>query len=264
MGDADFPLGLAVRIRDLSKTYRINNAWLPGVSIKDDLWRLLSLRWIFAGDAQHAFHALRGISMDVRPGEVVGFLGGNGAGKSTLLKTLCRITPPSSGSIRYRGRVAQILEVGTGFHPDLSGRENIYLNGAILGMRKAEINARFAEIVAFSEIGEFLDEPVKHYSSGMFVRLAFSIAAHLDPDVLVIDEVLAVGDERFRSKCLNRVKSHFADKAVLFVSHDMAAVRSICTRTAVLDKGRLVFDGAVEDGIARYRELTGTGVEHRR
>ncbi len=249
----DCPPDLAVRIRGLGKTYRIHEAWLPGISLKDDLLRLATLRWLWRRDARREFHALDGIDLDVRPGEVVGILGGNGAGKSTLLKVLCRITPPSSGWIAYRGRVASILEVGTGFHPDLSGRENIYLNGAILGMRRAEINARFHEIVAFSEIGEFLDEPVKHYSSGMFVRLAFAIAAHLDPDVLIIDEVLAVGDERFRAKCLDRVRGHFASRCVLFVSHDMEAVRAICTRTLVLEHGRLVFDGAVEDGISRYR-----------
>ena len=254
MAEPDFPSDLAVRIRDLAKTYRINAALLPGISLKDDIVRLFTLRWLFKPKASdQEFEALRGISLDVRPGEVVGFLGGNGAGKSTLLKLLCRITPPKSGWIAYRGRVAQILEVGTGFHPDLSGRENIYLNGAILGMRRHEINDRFAAIVAFAEIGQFLDEPVKHYSSGMFVRLAFAIAAHLDPEVLVIDEVLAVGDEQFRVKCLDHVRSQFAQKAVLFVSHDMQAVRAICTRTVVLERGQIVYDGGVEEGIARYQ-----------
>jgi lipopolysaccharide transport system ATP-binding protein len=258
MAAPDFPDHLAVRIRGLVKSYRINDAWLPGVSIKDDIVRLATFRWLFQRARQHEYRALDGIDLDMRPGEVVGFLGGNGAGKSTLLKVLCRITPPTEGWIAYRGRVAQILEVGTGFHPELSGRENIYLNGAILGMRREEINTRFHDIVAFAEIGQFLDEPVKHYSSGMFVRLAFSIAAHLDPDVLVVDEVLAVGDEQFRAKCLDRVRSHFAKRAVLFVSHDMDSVRSICTRVAVLEKGRLVFDGPVEEGIARYRSQLAT------
>jgi lipopolysaccharide transport system ATP-binding protein len=250
------PADVAVRIRGLGKSYSIHDAWLPGVSLKDDLMRLVTLRWL--RKRRGAFHALTDIDLDVRPGEVVGFLGGNGAGKSTLLKLLCRISPPSTGWIAFRGRVAQVLEVGTGFHPDLSGRENIYLNGAILGMRRHEINERFHDIVAFAEIGEFLDEPVKHYSSGMFVRLAFAIAAHLDPDILVIDEVLAVGDERFRAKCLDRVRGHFRGKAVLFVSHDMDAIRSVCTRTVLLDRGRILFDGDVDTGIARYRKLVST------
>ena len=255
MDAIDLPDDVAVRIRGLRKSYRIHDAWLPGVSIKDDARRLLSLRWLWSRPPMHEHAALDGIDLDVRPGEVVGFLGGNGAGKSTLLKLLCRITPPSAGWIAYRGRVAQILEVGTGFHPDLSGRENIYLNGAILGMRRAEINTRFADIVAFAGIGEYLDEPVKHYSSGMYVRLAFAIAAHLDPDILIIDEVLAVGDEAFRGKCLDRVRRHFAasGRCVLFVSHDMDSIRAICTRVVVLERGQIAYDGAVDEGIRRYR-----------
>ncbi|MFM2090442.1 MAG: hypothetical protein RLZZ127_931 [Planctomycetota bacterium] len=251
------PPGLAIRIRGLRKEYRINDAWLPGVSLKDDIVRLATMRWLFQRPRVHQFHALAGIDLDVAPGEVVGILGGNGAGKSTLLKVLCRITQPTGGWIAYRGRVASILEVGTGFHPDLSGRENIYLNGAILGMRKQEINDRFQEIVAFAEITEFLDEPVKHYSSGMYVRLAFAIAAHLDPDILICDEVLAVGDERFRAKSLQRVREHFGRKAVIFVSHDMEAVRAVCTRIICMDKGAVVFDGPLDAGISRYRELAG-------
>jgi ABC-type polysaccharide/polyol phosphate transport system ATPase subunit len=246
------PDGLALRARGLGKTYRIHRGWVPGISLKDDLVRMLSLRWLREPGARD-FEALAGIDLDIAPGEVVALLGGNGAGKSTLLKLLCRITAPSAGWIAYRGRVAAVLEVGTGFHPDLSGRENIYLNGAILGMERDEINARFADIVAFAEIGEFLDEPVKRYSSGMHVRLAFAIAAHLDPDILVIDEVLAVGDEAFRAKCLRHVRERFAGRAVILVSHDMAAVASICTRGVVFDHGRLAFDGPVAEAIARYR-----------
>lgn len=254
--DSSLPPEIAIRVRGLCKTYRICSSSLPGISLRDDLARLVSLRWLRREEGRD-FRALHNVDLDVRPGEVLGLLGGNGAGKSTLLKTLCRITPPSAGTIAFRGRIAAVLEVGTGFHPDLSGRENIYLNGAILGMRRSEINQRFADIVQFSEIGEFLDEPVKHYSSGMHVRLAFSIAAHLEPDILVIDEVLAVGDEAFRSKCLSHVRTRFAGKAVIFVSHDMSAIRSVCTRTVVLEHGRLVFDGAVEEGIARCLSQAG-------
>lgn len=252
------PDGLAISIRGLGKTYRIHAAWLPGISLKDDILRLLTLRWLRDHQLQRDFPALSGIDLDVRPGEVVGILGGNGAGKSTLLKLLCRITKPTSGRIVYRGRIASILEVGTGFHPDLSGRENIYLNGAILGMRRQQINAVFQEIVTFAEVGEFLDEPVKRYSSGMFVRLAFAIAAHLDPEVLVIDEVLAVGDEAFRTKCLALVRERFARRAVILVSHDMEAIRSVCTRCLVLEHGRALFDGPVEESIARYRSAACT------
>ncbi len=255
--EPDLPADLALRIRGLGKSYRINDAWLPGISIKDDITRLLTLRWLWARSGKRQFQALDSVDLDVRPGEVLGLVGGNGAGKSTLLKLLCRISPPSAGSIRYRGRVAAVLEVGTGFHPDLSGRENIYLNGAILGLRRTEINARFSDIVAFAEIGEFLDEPVKHYSSGMYVRLAFAIAAHLDPDILVIDEVLAVGDERFRAKCLAHVRERFRDRAVILVSHDVESLRSVCTRAVLLDHGRIVFDGAVAEAIARYRAAQG-------
>ncbi|MBN8526493.1 MAG: ABC transporter ATP-binding protein [Planctomycetes bacterium] len=252
---SDLPDDVAIRIRGLSKSYTIHGRRLPGISLRDDILRCISLQWMRKAPT-HPFVALADVDLDVRPGEVVGILGGNGAGKSTLLKLLCRITRPSTGRIIYRGRIASILEVGTGFHPDLSGRENIYLNGAILGMRRAEINAVFDDIVAFAEIGEFLDEPVKRYSSGMFVRLAFSIAAHLDPEVLVVDEVLAVGDERFRSKCLERVRSHFARRAVLFVSHDEAMVRAICTRAIVLDHGRKLFDGDVQAALGLYHSLS--------
>ncbi len=251
----DLPDDLAIRIRGLGKHYTIHGRRLPGISLRDDILRFASLRWL-RRTPTHDFVALADVDLDVRPGEVVGILGGNGAGKSTLLKLLCRITRPSSGRIIYRGRIASILEVGTGFHPDLSGRENIYLNGAILGMRRTEINAVFDEIVAFAEVGEFLDEPVKRYSSGMFVRLAFAIAAHLDPEVLVVDEVLAVGDERFRTKCLERVRSHFARRAVVFVSHDAAMVQAICTRAIVLDHGRKLFDGEVPAALELYHSLS--------
>ena len=180
--------------------------------------------------ANRSFWALRDISFDVNAGEVIGIIGRNGAGKSTLLKILSRITDPTEGSIHIRGRLASLLEVGTGFHPELTGRENIFLNGAILGMRKAEIVAKFDEIVAFSEVEKFLDTPVKRYSSGMYVVLAFSVAAHLDPEILIVDEVLAVGDVAFQKKCLGKMGevSH-SGRTVLFVSHNMAAVENLCS-----------------------------------
>jgi lipopolysaccharide transport system ATP-binding protein len=186
------------------------------------------------------FWALRDISFAVRPGEAVGIIGSNGAGKSTLLKILSRITEPTRGEVVYRGRLASLLEVGTGFHPELTGRENIYLNAAILGMRRAEINRRFDEIVAFSEVEDFLDTPVKRYSSGMYVRLAFGVAAHLEPDILVVDEVLAVGDAAFQKKCLGRMGDVIQEgRTVLFVSHNMAAVSALCTRAILINHGRL-------------------------
>ncbi len=204
-------------------------------------------------DGFHSFWALNDVSFDVAEGEVVGIIGGNGAGKSTLLKILARITDPTKGVIHIRGRIASLLEVGTGFHPELTGRENIYLNGATLGMRKAEIDANFDEIVAFAEVEQFLDTPVKRYSSGMYVRLAFAVAAHLNPEILVVDEVLAVGDMAFQKKCLGKMSevSH-GGRTVLFVSHNMAAVENLCQRGVVLNKGNLVFDGSTRDAIQQY------------
>ncbi|MEZ0387292.1 MAG: ABC transporter ATP-binding protein [Verrucomicrobium sp.] len=204
-------------------------------------------------DSHEDFWALRDVSFEVQAGEIVGIVGRNGAGKSTLLKILSRITQPSAGRVTLQGRIASLLEVGTGFHPELTGRENIYLNGAILGMSRIEIRGRFDEIVAFAEVEKFLDTPVKHYSSGMYVRLAFAIAAHLDPEILVIDEVLAVGDAAFQSKCLQRINTVSKEgRTILFVSHNMAAVRSLCTRIVLLDHGQLQFDGPVSDGLSRY------------
>ena len=245
---------LAISVHDLSKSYRIHPAWMPGVSLRDDLRRLVTLRFLRDRPEVREFHALADIDLAIRVGEVVVLLGANGAGKSTLLKILCQITPPTSGSIHYRGRIASILEVGTGFHPELSGRENIYLNGAILGLSRADINAHFQEIVEFAEIGDFLDEPIKRYSSGMQVRLAFSIAAHLDADILVIDEALAVGDQAFRAKCVDHVRRHFFDgkRTVILVSHDLDTLRALGTRAVVLEHGRIAYDGPVEGGIARY------------
>jgi lipopolysaccharide transport system ATP-binding protein len=197
--------------------------------------------------------ALKDVSFSLRRGEVLGFVGRNGAGKSTLLKVLSRITEPTQGRVELRGRVSSLLEVGTGFHPELTGRENVYMNGTILGMKKAEIDARFDEIVAFSGVEAFLDTPVKRYSSGMKVRLAFAVAAHLEPEILIIDEVLAVGDADFQKKCLGKMQDVASGgRTVLFVSHNMAAVQSLCTRAIALRQGCLVDDGEPEAVIRRY------------
>jgi lipopolysaccharide transport system ATP-binding protein len=197
--------------------------------------------------------ALDDVSFELARGEVLGLIGANGAGKSTLLKVLSRITAPTEGRIVIRGRVGSLLEVGTGFHPELTGRENVYLNGAILGMRKAEIDRRFDEIVDFSGIERFLDTPVKRFSSGMQVRLAFSVAAHLEPEILLVDEVLAVGDAEFQRKCLGKMQDVTRQgRTVVFVSHNLAAVRSLCSRALLLAKGRLLFDGGTDEAVARY------------
>ncbi len=203
------------------------------------------------------FWALRDVSFEVKPGEVVGIIGRNGAGKSTLLKILSRITEPSTGRVQLKGRVASLLEVGTGFHPELTGRENIFLNGAILGMSRVEIKRKFDEIVAFAEVEKFLDTPVKRYSSGMYVRLAFAVAAHLEPEILIVDEVLAVGDAQFQKKCLGKMKEvSRGGRTVLFVSHNMAAVKSLTTRGVVLKSGSLVFDGASDVAVQFYTNLS--------
>ena len=199
------------------------------------------------------FWALKDVSFEVKQGEVIGIIGRNGAGKSTLLKILSRITDPTEGRIRIKGRVASLLEVGTGFHPELSGRENVYLNGSILGMSRAEIKAKFEEIVAFAEVEKFLDTPVKRYSSGMYVRLAFAIAAHLEPEILVVDEVLAVGDVEFQKKCLGKMHDvATGGRTVLFVSHNMAAVRQLTTRGLVLGKGQILYQGCPDKAIEIY------------
>ena len=206
-----------------------------------------------ARSSSEDFWALKDVSFEVKQGEVVGIIGRNGAGKSTLLKILSRITEPTTGSIRLRGRVASLLEVGTGFHPELTGRENIFLNGAILGMSRAEIRKKFDEIVAFAEVEKFLDTPVKRYSSGMYVRLAFAVAAHLEPEILIVDEVLAVGDAEFQKKCLGKMQEvSKGGRTVLFVSHNMNAVQKLCGKGIVLKAGRIQFNGKVEDSIQHY------------
>ena len=203
------------------------------------------------------FWALKNVSFEVKRGEVVGIIGHNGAGKSTLLKVLSRITEPTEGRITLRGRIASLLEVGTGFHPELTGRENIFLNGAILGMSRAEIKKNFDEIVAFAEVEKFLDTPVKRYSSGMYVRLAFAVAAHLEPEILVVDEVLAVGDAEFQKKCLGKMEnvSRSEGRTVLFVSHNMAAVRQLCSTSIVLKSGQVQFRGNTGSAIESYGDL---------
>jgi lipopolysaccharide transport system ATP-binding protein len=215
-------------------------------------------RAIVQGDEVEEFWALKDVSFDVRRGDVVGVIGRNGAGKSTLLKVLSRITEPTEGRIRIQGRVASLLEVGTGFHPELTGRENIYLNGAILGMTRGEIKSKFDEIVAFAEVERFLDTPVKRYSSGMYVRLAFAVAAHLEPEILVVDEVLAVGDAEFQKKCLGKMKDVAGHgRTVLFVSHNMAAVRALCSKALLLRSGRLALAGNTDDVILHYVDQHG-------
>jgi lipopolysaccharide transport system ATP-binding protein len=247
----------AIEVSGLSKRYVIEHESRHD-NLRDTLhhtarrlWR--RFRW-GTGFATEEFWALRDVSFSVAPGEVVGIVGRNGAGKSTLLKILSRITEPTSGSIKLRGRVASLLEVGTGFHPDLTGRENIFLNGAILGMHRAEIRHKFDEIVAFAEIERFLDTPVKRYSSGMYVRLAFAVAAHLEPEILIVDEVLAVGDVNFQRKCLGRIReiSQNGDRTVLFVSHNLQQVRQLCTRALLLQSGSLEFAGPVGAALNRY------------
>lgn len=204
-------------------------------------------------DSKEEFWALKDISFSVKPGEVVGIIGKNGAGKSTLLKILSRITPPTKGQIEVNGRLASLLEVGTGFHPELTGRENVFLNGSILGMKKTEIEKQFNAIVEFAGVEKFIDTPVKRYSSGMYVRLAFAVAAHLQPEILVVDEVLAVGDAEFQKKCLGKMNEVAGEgRTVIFVSHNMGAVSELCTRVIVIEEGNVVFDGSVDDGINRY------------
>lgn len=207
--------------------------------------------------SKEEFWALKDISFEVKQGEVIGIIGRNGAGKSTLLKILSRITEPTTGRFKLKGRVASLLEVGTGFHPELTGRENIFLNGSILGMSRQEIKDKFDEIIDFSGVVKFIDTPVKRYSSGMYIRLAFAVAAHLEPEILVVDEVLAVGDAQFQQKCLSKMGDIAIEgRTVLFVSHNMAAISSLCKKVIVLKKGMISFEGDVEGGITHYLKTT--------
>ncbi len=242
----------------LGKRYRISTR-PPATTLGERLAQLV--RAPFGGAAaDEELWALRDLEFAIPAGSAVGIIGRNGAGKSTLLKILSRVTPPTTGEVRLRGRVGSLLEVGTGFHPELTGRENIFLNGAILGMRRREIAARFDAIVAFAEVDRFLETPVKRYSSGMYVRLAFAVAAHLEPEVLIVDEVLAVGDAEFQRKCLGKMGEVAGEgRTVVFVSHSMQAVSALTQRVLLLDKGRCVFDGPTSDGLARYRAMQGVG-----
>jgi len=251
-----------IEVHDLAKRYVIAHEDSQGQyrSLRDTIAQKFSKLIRGQGlssTTKEEFWALQGVSFEVQQGEVVGIIGRNGAGKSTLLKVLSRITEPTRGSIKLRGRVASLLEVGTGFHPELTGRENIYLNGAILGMSRAEIVRKFDEIVAFSEVERFLDTPVKRYSSGMYVRLAFAVAAHLEPEILIIDEVLAVGDAQFQKKCLGKMESvaKGEGRTVLFVSHNMPVITNICSRTVLLRQGKVFFDGPSSEGVRKHMEL---------
>ncbi|MDQ3621014.1 MAG: ABC transporter ATP-binding protein [Verrucomicrobiota bacterium] len=230
-----------IEVESISKCYRLGS--IGATSLREELDRIWDRLRGRTSDAGHTsdFWALKDVSFKVQPGEILGIIGRNGAGKSTLLKILSRITEPTSGQIILRGRVASLLEVGTGFHPDLSGRENIFLNGAILGMSRIEIRSKLDEIVAFSEVDKFLDTPVKRYSSGMYVRLAFAVAAHLEPEILIVDEVLAVGDAAFQKKCLGKMRdvSSQEGRTILFVSHNLAAITSLCDTAVLLKSGRM-------------------------
>jgi len=267
----------SIQVNEISKRYRIGleqqvpSTFVEAISgwisrpIKNyrRLRRLTQFDNDQTAEQENIIWALRDISFNVKPGEVVGIIGKNGAGKSTLLKVLSRITHPTSGQVELLGRISSLLEVGTGFHPELTGRENIYLNGTILGMTKAEVDFKFEEIVEFSGVKRFIDTPVKFYSSGMRVRLAFSVAAHLEPEILLIDEVLSVGDAAFQKKSLGKMEEvSKAGRTVLFVSHNMGAVRSLCSRGLLLEKGTLVKDGDVDQVINEYlsnKDVSTTG-----
>ena len=251
-----------IKTENLQKEYRLGvigtgtlrhdlQSWFAKKRGKKDPNRRIGARDYEAGDT---FLAVNGIDLEVQRGERVGIIGANGAGKSTLLKLLSRITAPTEGHIAYRGRIASMLEVGTGFHPELTGRENIYLNGAILGMNRAEVDKKIDDIIAFSECEKFIDTPVKRYSSGMFVKLAFAVSAHLDAEILIMDEVLAVGDMRFQKKCISKMRELAVDenRTVLYVSHNMSTIQELCTRCIVLDHGKKVFDGDVDEAIKLY------------
>ena len=252
-----------IRVKNLGKRYRIGAREAAYSTLRESLVETLRaplnrLRRNGASDDETIW-ALKDLNFEIMEGEVVGIIGRNGAGKTTLLKILSRITEPTTGRAELYGRVGSLLEVGTGFHPELTGRENVFLNGAILGMKKTEIESKFDEIVSFAEIEKFLDTPVKRYSSGMYVRLAFAVAAYLDPEILIVDEVLAVGDSTFQKKCLRKMQAVAGEgRTVLFVSHNMAAVQRLCTRAILLEDGKVVRDGAVQQVVLEYLD---SGIE---
>lgn len=254
---------IVLDIKDVKKKYVIKHNVEKAETITGQL-KLAGKRLLHKAKKveKEDFWALNGVTFQVRQGEKVGIIGKNGAGKSTLLKVLSRITEPTDGRIEILGKVSAMLEVGTGFNEELTGRENIYLNGAILGMTKEEVDAKFDDIVAFSEVGRFIDTPVKRYSSGMFVRLAFAVASNLDPDILIVDEVLSVGDTKFQRKCITRMMNIAeSGKTILYVSHQMQTIRQLCTRVIVLKEGKVVFDGDVEKGIDIYSESADVNVD---
>lgn len=252
-----------IEIAAIGKKYNIAHQRGGYIALRDVITNIIKTPFAFlrtkarlvsGKDTHEEFWALKGVSASIAKGEIVGIIGRNGAGKSTLLKILSQITPPTTGEITIRGRVGSLLEVGTGFHPELSGRENIFLNGAILGMSRAEIAAKFDEIVKFAGIEKFLDTPVKYYSSGMYVRLAFSVAAHMEPDILIIDEVLAVGDAEFQKKCLGKMEevTKKDGRTILFVSHNMSAVKQLCTRAIFMENGKIKMDGPTDKVVDEY------------
>lgn len=244
-----------IEVRNISKMFRIHHLTGGYMSLRERLASMYKIN----RDRDEEFWAVKDVSFDVAPGESKAIIGRNGSGKSTLLKILSKITPPTRGSIRTRGRMASLLEVGTGFHPELTGMENVFFNGSLLGMTKREIETKFDEIVDFSGVEKFLDTPLKHYSSGMQLRLAFSVAAFLDSEILVIDEVLAVGDIEFQKKCLDKMHSVTqSGRTILFVSHSMAAIRALCSSVVLLDKGQVKYHGEVNEGIDQYMTISNT------
>ena len=263
-------MSVVIKVEHLSKSYNITHQGNSRyVALRDVISekvkgtfssarKIVSSSPVVKKPTKEEFWALSDVSFDAHQGERIGIIGRNGAGKSTLLKVISRITEPTNGRISIKGRVASLLEVGTGFHPELTGRENIYLNGAILGMHRTEIRSKFDEIVDFSGVEKFLDTPVKRYSSGMYVRLAFAVAAHMEPEILIIDEVLAVGDADFQKKCLGKMQdvSMEGGRTIIFVSHNMAAIESLCQKVIILDRGRQIFNGPTKEGISAYLDNT--------
>ena len=247
-----------IEVENLSKLYRIGSTQRY-LSLRDSVssfGKKLLGHNVQIDQEKRTFWALQDINFKIEAGESVGIIGRNGAGKSTLLKILSRITPPTKGQAILRGRLASLLEVGTGFHTELTGRENVYMNGSILGLQRSEINRKFDEIVSFSGVERFIDTPLKHYSSGMQLRLAFAVAAHLEPDILIIDEVLAVGDAEFQKKCLGKMNDvSQSGRTIIFVSHDINMIKKLCKRSIILDKGQVTFDGSSEKGLYQYLEM---------